>query len=142
MHKSVEAIHRAVALPIDQILNEAVHVIETYIGHDAEMRERLRNILRNARDIKAADPGGGPGHGPGGCRAGVPAAPTAGDSQATRVLVVDADEAVLHDAHTLLERYGCTVETARSGSPGGAHGAQRHRRPLSRHHLPMSACRT
>ena len=30
--------------------------------------------------------------------------------------MVDADEAVLHDAHTLLERYGCTVETARSGA--------------------------
>ena len=32
-----------------------------------------------------------------------------------RVLVVDADPAVRNDAHALLERYGCVVETAHSG---------------------------
>ena len=32
-----------------------------------------------------------------------------------RVLVVDADEAVRNDAHALLERYGCIVETAHEG---------------------------
>jgi DNA-binding NtrC family response regulator len=32
-----------------------------------------------------------------------------------RILVVDADEQVRAAAHALLERYGCTVETARDG---------------------------
>ena len=42
----------AVALPVDDILNEAVNVMERYIGHDADVVERLQKILRNARDIK------------------------------------------------------------------------------------------
>ena len=49
---SVEAIHSAVALPVDEILNDAVHVMERYIGHEPEVVERLQRILRNARDIK------------------------------------------------------------------------------------------
>ena len=32
-----------------------------------------------------------------------------------RVLVVDADDSVRNDAHALLERYGCSVETAHEG---------------------------
>ncbi len=50
--ENVETIHSAVALPIDVILNEAVKVMERYIGHEPEVVEQLQNILRNARDIK------------------------------------------------------------------------------------------
>ncbi len=50
--ESVEAIHSAVALPVDDILNDAVNVMERYIGHEPEVVERLQRILRNARDIK------------------------------------------------------------------------------------------
>jgi GAF domain-containing protein len=50
--ESVEAIHSAVALPVDEILNEAVNVMERYIGHEPEVVDRLQRILRNARDIK------------------------------------------------------------------------------------------
>jgi len=32
-----------------------------------------------------------------------------------RILVIDADETVRNDAHKLLERYGCIVETAHGG---------------------------
>ena len=32
-----------------------------------------------------------------------------------RILVVDSNESVRNDAHALLERYGCIVETAQSG---------------------------
>jgi hypothetical protein len=39
-------------LPVDDILNDAVSVMERYIGHDADVVERLQRILRNARDIK------------------------------------------------------------------------------------------
>jgi len=50
--ESVEAIHSAVALPVDDILNDAVNVMERYIGHEPQVVERLQRILRNARDIK------------------------------------------------------------------------------------------
>ena len=50
--ESVEAIHSAVALPVDDILNDAVNIMERYIGHEPQVVERLQNILRNARDIK------------------------------------------------------------------------------------------
>ncbi len=50
--ESVEAIHSAVALPVDDILNDAVNIMERYIGHEPEVVERLQRILRNARDIK------------------------------------------------------------------------------------------
>src|SRR6185295_6797002 len=37
---SVEAIHSAVALPVDDILNDAVNVMERYIGHQPDVVER------------------------------------------------------------------------------------------------------
>jgi len=50
--ESVAAIHRAVALPIDEILNNAVLVMEKCLGTDPELVENLRTILCNARDVK------------------------------------------------------------------------------------------
>ena len=50
--QSVEAIHSAVALPIDEILNDTVQVIESYIGHNPGVVKRLKSILKNARDIR------------------------------------------------------------------------------------------
>jgi CheY-like chemotaxis protein/GAF domain-containing protein len=113
--ESIEAIHGAVALPVDDILNDAVSVMERYIGHDADVVERLQRILRNARDIKQVI------H-----RVGEKMAPSAALSQrrhgerraalaGRRILVVDADDQVRAAAHALLERSGCEVETARDG---------------------------
>ena len=112
---SVEAIHREVALPVDEILNDAVHVMETYIGHDASVVERLQRILRNARDIKQLIHKVGQEMAP---TEAVPACaqiaprPTL---QNRRVLVVDDDESVRIAAHNLLDRFACTVETAHNG---------------------------
>ena len=113
--ESIEAIHGAVALPVDDILNDAVGVMERYIGHDADVVERLQRILRNARDIKQVIQ-----------KVGEKMAPSAAHAQrrqgerrlaliGRRVLVVDSDEQVRQAAHALLERSGCTVETARDG---------------------------
>ncbi len=113
--RSVEAIHSAVAQPMDAILNDAVNVMERYIGHEPEVVKRLQNILRNARDIKqvihkvgqkltpakAVPPGIQTPHRP--------------KLRGRRVLVVDADESVRNDAHALLERFGCIIETAHTG---------------------------
>ncbi len=113
--ESIEAIHGAVALPVDDILNDAVGVMEKYIGHDADVVARLQRILRNARDIKQVIQ-----------RVGERMAPSAAHShrhqsgrrpalEGRRILVVDSDEQVRVAAHALLERCGCTVETARDG---------------------------
>jgi len=113
--ESIEAIHGAVALPVDDILNDAVAVMERYIGHDADVVERLQRILRNARDIKQVIQ-----------RVGEQMAPSAAQTnrrhsgrrpalEGRRILVVDSDDQVRAAAHALLERSGCTVETARDG---------------------------
>ena len=114
--ESIEAIHGAVALPVDDILNDAVGVMEKYIGHDVDVVDRLQRILRNARDIKQVIQ-----------KVGETMAPSSAHSQlrqgerrralvGRRILVVDADEQVRAAAHALLERCGCTVETARDGA--------------------------
>ena len=113
--QSVSAIHAAVALPIDEILNETVHAIESYIGHDPDVTKRLRTVIQHARQIKRAIQQVGQEMAP---VDGMPAAvqteyrPLLNDR---RILVIDADEQVRTSAHHLLERYGCTVETAHEG---------------------------
>jgi CheY-like chemotaxis protein/PAS domain-containing protein len=113
--ESVEAIHSAVALPVDDILNDAVNIMERYIGHEPEVTERLQHILRNARDIKQVIQ-----------KVGQKMAPSQAHPQGLQVsdrpllrglqvLVADADESVRTAAHNLLERYGCVVETAHDG---------------------------
>jgi CheY-like chemotaxis protein len=89
--------------------------MERYIGHDADVVERLQRILRNARDIKQVI------H-----RVGERMTPSSAHSQrrqgerrslaGRRILVVDPDEQVRVAAHALLERSGCIVETARDGA--------------------------
>ncbi len=112
---SVEAIHREVALPVDEILNDAVYVMEAYIGHNPSVVERLQRILRNARDIKQLI------HKVGQEMAPAEAVPACAQIEARpalcnrRVLVVDDDETVRSAAHSLLDRFGCTVETAHDG---------------------------
>lgn len=113
--QSVDAIHSAVALPIDSILCDTVSVIEKYIGHDPQVERRLRDILRNAREIKDVI------HKVGETMAPAEAVPAGihvvkrPSLQGKRVLVVDADTEVRESAHQLLEKYGCIVETAHQG---------------------------
>jgi CheY-like chemotaxis protein/PAS domain-containing protein len=113
---SVEAIHGAVALPVDEILNDAVNVMERYIGHEPEVNERLQRILQNARDIKQVIQ-----------KVGQKLTPSQAVPQSAqieerpklhgrRILVVDEDESVRSAAHALMERYGCIVETAHAGA--------------------------
>lgn len=113
--ESVEAIHGAVALPVDEILNDAVNIMERYIGHAPEVSDRLQRILRNARDIKQVIQKVGQRMAP--AEAVPSSAPIVKRPKMrdARILVVDADDLVRNDAHSLLERYGCFVETAHDG---------------------------
>ena len=114
--RSVDAIHAAVAAPIDEILNDTVNVMEHYIGHDPAVVRRLQAILKHARDIKQVI------HQVGREMAPAKALPIAEEVESRpllvgrRILVVDSDKAVRDDAHRLLERYGCIVETAHEGT--------------------------
>jgi two-component system, sensor histidine kinase SagS len=113
--QSCEAIHAAVAMPIDDILLNAVHIMEKYIGHDVAVTGRLQRILKRAREVKQAI------HRIGESLSPAEATPPGCNAiqfqkfKGSRILVVDADEQVRNDAHTLLERYGCIVETAQAG---------------------------
>ena len=115
LQKGIEAIHRAVALPIDQILNDTVHVLEAYQGYDAAVIDRLKDILRKARDIRQLIHEVGKGLAPGDViPTTIPAQPPRGFDD-VRVLVVDSDAQILESAHSILEQHDCTVETARTG---------------------------
>jgi len=114
--ESCEAIHSAVALPVDEILNEAVNVMERYIGHEPKVVEQLQKILRNARDIKRVIQSVGQEMAPAQAHPQtfqLEARPRLKDR---RILLVDEDHAVRSAAHDLLERYGCVVETAPNGA--------------------------
>lgn len=114
--ESVEAIHSAVALPVDDILNAAVNIMERYIGHEPEVAEHVKRILTNARDIKQVIQSVGQKMSP---TQAVPQSQQHEERPLLRgkqILVADADESVRNAAHALLERYGCIVETAHDGA--------------------------
>lgn len=112
---SVEAIHGAVALPVDGILIDAVHVMERYIGHTPDVVERLQRILCNAREIKELIQKIGQKMAPAQAQPAPLQAPPRPLLKDRRILVVDADESVRSRAHHFLDRYGCIVETAPNG---------------------------
>ncbi len=112
---SLEAIETAVGLPIDEILNDTVHLIENYIGQDANVARRLRRILKNSREIKQVIHN---------AREEMTYGESVPESMQShqrpllrncRVLVVDCSDEVRNLAHLLLEPYGCIVETAHEG---------------------------
>lgn len=112
--KSVEAIRREVALPVDEILTAATALLDRYVGHDPVMTEKLRHVLASARAIKQCIQKVGEDMAPGyaAARAGEPSRP---GLKGLRVLVADGDDRVRRSAHAILGRHGCVVETAGDG---------------------------
>ena len=113
---SVEAIHSAVALPVDDILSDAVKVMERYIGHEPEVVAQLQHILSNARDIKRMIQKVGQSMAPAAASSNLDQPEARPSLAGKRILVVDTDETVRLAAHELLERYHCIVETADDAS--------------------------
>jgi CheY-like chemotaxis protein len=112
--QSIEAITRAVVLPVDEILAAATAVLDRYIGHDREMGDKLRQILASARSIKQSIQKVGEDM-------AVIRRPACDGERAhpglsgLRLLVADNDERVRRTAHSILGSFGCVVETARDG---------------------------
>ncbi len=115
LQKGIEAIHRAVALPIDQILNETVQVLEIYRGGDPGIADRLKTILRRVRDLRQLIQEVGRGLAPTDAIPLTAPTPSSPGYQHVRVLVVDRDSSILENAHSILEKHGFDVETARTG---------------------------
>lgn len=112
--QSVEAVSREVALPVDDILAAATSILERYIGHDAEMAEKIRKIIVGARAIKQSIQKVGEDMAPPGSPGDVKEPPPPA-LKGLRILVADNDDRVRRSAHGLLGRWGCIVETARDG---------------------------
>src|SRR5690606_4678004 len=100
----------------DDILNDAVNVMERYIGHEPEVVQRLQHILMNARDIKQVIQKVGQAMAPTEARPASSRVDQRPGLVGKRVLVVDEDESVRSAAHALLDRYSCVVETAHDGN--------------------------
>jgi two-component system, sensor histidine kinase SagS len=113
---SVEAIHSAVALPVDEILNDAVNIMEGTGEYAPEVAVRLQRILRNVRDIKRVIQKVGQNMAPTEALPSGAAVEPRPLLAGRRILVVDADGAVRSAAHELLDRYQCIVETAHDGA--------------------------
>ena len=108
---SVEAIHSAVALPIDMILNDTVFILSQLKELEPELLERLRHIQTKAREIKSVIQDVGKNLTP----AQVPQTSPKDEHPLLRncnILVVDEDESVLRAANEMLSRFGCNVESA------------------------------
>jgi CheY-like chemotaxis protein len=113
--QSCDAIHAAVSLPLDDLLLDAVFLMEKYIGHDPESVARLRSVLSKARSIKKSIQSIGQSLVSHDASSNQELSEHYAKLEGRRILVVDFDESVRNDAHALLERYGCVVETAQSG---------------------------
>jgi CheY-like chemotaxis protein/PAS domain-containing protein len=111
--RSIEAISREVALPVDDILAAATVVLDRWIGHEPEMADKLKTILASARAIKQCIQKVGENLAP--PRSSAAPAESHAHLKGLRVLVADSDERVRRSAHGLLGRFGCIVETARDG---------------------------
>jgi CheY-like chemotaxis protein len=109
---SVQAISREVALPLDDIITDATTALDRYAGHDEDIIARLRHLLYRAREIRGIIHKVGTSIVPQPKRTTSTVATRLGG---TRILVVDADEAIRRSAHHLLGVQGATVETARDG---------------------------
>ena len=105
-----EAISGELALPLDDILNDASIVLDRYAGHDEDILDRLRHLIVRARDVRnlirsvSSD-----------IVSDTPKAKSHQPLAGLRVLVADSEEAIRRVAHSVLGHQGAIVETARDG---------------------------
>ena len=118
IQRHLEDLHRSVAGPIDYILRNAARLLaqqqppEQQLGLTREIQEHARVIRQTIHmvgsqmtPLKAVLASDAP-----------PDQSPSSYLNNRRVLVVDSQENVCNDAHCLLDRYGCEIETAASGA--------------------------
>lgn len=112
---SLEAVHGAIALPMDEILNDAVYLMERFLNQPPDVMDRLHRILHNARSIKELIHEVGEKLSP--AEAHPLPLPNAEPPllKGRRVLVVDPEETTRCQAIHMLDRLGCIVDTATDG---------------------------
>jgi len=116
--QSVNAINRDMALPMDELLTLASGLLSKYAQADAETADVLVRILANARTVKQCVLKVGDDLAP------LPGTPTMvkglplSNLKGMRILVVDTDERLRRSAHSMLDRYGCQIETAATATDG------------------------
>ena len=112
--QSMQAVHREIALPLDEVFSAAALIAERLGDSDPEVSAQIRriaaaahglkaNVRRVEQDLGAEPPAGGDGP-----------PPLAGK----RVLVVEDDERTRRLAHILLNRLGAEVETVATAVEG------------------------
>jgi CheY-like chemotaxis protein len=111
---TVEAILNEVGLPADAIVADTIRVLDSLRNPEEAdpdaAKESLRQILYNARSIKAAI------HRAGRSDSAVVGSPAAAAIfTGKKVLVVDSDPTIRRSAHRLLGQLGCEVDTAGNG---------------------------
>jgi CheY-like chemotaxis protein len=110
---SVDAVNREVALPVDDILCAVTALLSRPEVRDPAEAEKLQQILTAARTIKQSIQRVGEALAP--ADAGAVDGSTTARLKGLRVLVVDNDDRIRRSAHAYLGRFGCQVETARTG---------------------------
>jgi CheY-like chemotaxis protein len=113
--RSIEAVNREVAMPVDEILAQATSILDRWIGHEPEMADKLKKVIASARLIKQSIQKVGEDMSPGVRRLPFSGPEAPAKLRGMRVLVVDNDERVRRSAHGILGRIGCIVETAKDG---------------------------
>ncbi|MCI0684631.1 MAG: response regulator [Gemmataceae bacterium] len=114
--KSIDAVSRQVALPVDEILTAATSILDRWIGHEPEMADKIKKVIVNARQIKQCILKVGEDLAPAAKPLAFQSAESPVRLKGKRVLVVDNDDRVRRSAHDILGRMGCVVETARDGN--------------------------
>ena len=108
----IDSVNREIALPADELLCLVSGLVEKF-GDNKDILEPLQRILADARSIKqkiqcVADDFANPRRD----------LPNIVSIKGQHILVIDGDERVRKQAHLLLEREGCQVETVARGQEG------------------------
>lgn len=103
-----------VADPVDEMLNDATWLFEQFGSQNSQVQERLQRMLAHTQEIREVirQAGASVFSEPG---SGLQQPKTHPNLAGKRVLVLDADRDIRHNAHELLEPFGVIVETARDG---------------------------
>jgi len=115
---SIDAVHREVAIPVDDILASAELLLAKLGADDEEASSHLRRIVSRARNVKDSICKVGREMGSVSTTVGPLATLAAPPLTGKRILVIDPDERMRRQAHLVIGRLGATVETAGTATEG------------------------